>query len=216
VHGQIDERKTPDRLRSYGLFLPGGRPSVDGRTEPEELVDDDRFLLLGVVEFSCSVNTRTGHRGSSDSQRLPRRIESRQWHGSEQPRLGASKPNHLNMNTPLFKNIAFVVYPVKNVKSSRSFYEDLLGLTVTANWEDQWVEYDIGVGTLAITQADESHKAGNHGATIGLEVVDSERVLAHLKAKAVPIVLGPFDSPACCSYIIRDPDQNEIIIHAKK
>jgi catechol 2,3-dioxygenase-like lactoylglutathione lyase family enzyme len=116
----------------------------------------------------------------------------------------------------LFKNVAFVIYPVKDVKLARAFYEGPLGLKVTANWDDQWVEYDIGDGTLAITAADATHKAGTHGATVGLEVVDFDTVLEHLKAKAVPIFNGPFDSPACRGCIIRDPDGNEIILHARK
>jgi predicted enzyme related to lactoylglutathione lyase len=116
----------------------------------------------------------------------------------------------------LFKNVAFVIYPVKDVKTARTFYERTLGLKVTANWDDQWVEYDIGDGTLAIATADATHKPGRHGATLGLEVVDFEAVLKHLKAKKVPIFNGPFDSPACRGCIIRDPDKNEIILHAKK
>jgi predicted enzyme related to lactoylglutathione lyase len=124
-----------------------------------------------------------------------------------------SLPNPL---APLFKDVAFVIYPVKEVKTARVFYEEILGLKVTANWDDQWVEYDIGHGTLAITVADATHRAGTHGATIGLEVVDLDAVLAHLKATAVPIFNGPFDSPVCRDCIIRDPDENEIILHARK
>jgi predicted enzyme related to lactoylglutathione lyase len=116
----------------------------------------------------------------------------------------------------LFKNVAFTAYPVKDVKTARAFYEGALGLKVTANWDHQWVEYDIGDGTLAITTADATHQAGRHGATLGLEVVDFDAVLDHLKAKAVPIFNGPFDSPACRGCLIRDPDGNEIILHAKK
>lgn len=116
----------------------------------------------------------------------------------------------------LFKNVAFTAYPVTNVKASRAFYEGALGLQVTANWNDQWVEYDVGDGTLAITSADATHQAGHHGATVGLEVVDFEAVLAHLKVHDVPLLNGPFDSPACRGCIIRDPDGNEIILHARK
>ncbi|ACB75149.1 VOC family protein [Opitutus terrae] len=119
-------------------------------------------------------------------------------------------------SSPLFKDVAFVVYPVANVKTSRSFYEDTLGLKVTANWDDQWVEYDIGAGTLAITSADEKHRAGSHGATLALEVVDFDATIAHLKANAVSIADGPFESPACRGCIIRDPDGNELIVHARK
>ena len=116
----------------------------------------------------------------------------------------------------LFKNVAFIIYPVKDVKLARAFYEGTLGLKVTANWDDQWVEYDIGDGTLAITTADATHTACTHGATVGLEVADFAAVLEHLKAKAVPIFNGPFDSPSCRGCIIRDPDGNEIILHARK
>jgi catechol 2,3-dioxygenase-like lactoylglutathione lyase family enzyme len=123
----------------------------------------------------------------------------------------------MNATRPkLFKDVAFVIYPVANVKNSRPFYEDVLGLAVTANWDDQWVEYDIGDSTLAITVADERHRAGAQGAVIGLEVVDFDATLAHLKAKAVPIFDGPSDSPSCRGCVIRDPDNNEIILHAKK
>jgi predicted enzyme related to lactoylglutathione lyase len=123
------------------------------------------------------------------------------------------------MNTndkKLFKNLAFVVYPVANVKISRSFYEDVLGLAVTANWNDQWVEYDIGEGTLAIMAADEKHKAGAQGAFVGLEVIDLDAAVAHLKEKSVKIAEGPYDSTACRGCVILDPDGNEIILHVKK
>lgn len=123
--------------------------------------------------------------------------------------MNATKPK-------LFKDVAFVIYPVANVKNSRPFYEDVLGLAVTANWDDQWVEYDIGGGTLVITTADEKHRPGLRGATVGLEVIDFDVVLAHLQASAVAIVDGPSDSPSCRGCIIRDPDGNEIIVHAKK
>ena len=121
-----------------------------------------------------------------------------------------------NPNQPLFKDVAFVVYPVKDVKLARAFYEGPLGLQVTANWQDQWVEYDIGAGTLAIVAADETHKPGAHGPSVGLEVTDFDRVLAHLKQHAVPVKTGPFDSPVCRGCIITDPDGNELLLHAKK
>ncbi len=116
----------------------------------------------------------------------------------------------------LFKTVAFVVYPVTDIVRARSFYETTLGLSVTAQWENQWIEYDVGDGTLAITLADEKHRAGAHGATLALEAVDFDAVLIHFREKTVPIHEGPFDSPVCRGCVIRDPDGNEIIIHAKK
>lgn len=116
----------------------------------------------------------------------------------------------------LFKDVAFVMYPVSDMAAARGFYEGKLGLAQTANWEDKWIEYDIGSGTLAITMADEQHKPGAHGPTIALEVRDWPAVQEHLKAEAIPIVTGPFDSPVCSGCIIRDPDGNQVLLHAKK
>jgi len=115
-----------------------------------------------------------------------------------------------------FKDLAFVVYPVADIQKARAFYEGVLGLVVTANWDDQWVEYDIGPGTFAIMNADARHRAGAQGALVGLEVTDFDAVVAYLRASAVPIVDGPHDSPSCRGCAIRDPDGNEIILHARK
>jgi catechol 2,3-dioxygenase-like lactoylglutathione lyase family enzyme len=117
---------------------------------------------------------------------------------------------------PLFKAIAFILYPARDPKASRAFYEGTLGLKETAAWGNDWIEYDIGSGTLVIARADEKHQAGRHGPTVGLEVVDFDTTFAHLKQAGVTIVEGPFDSPACRGCIIADPDGNEIIVHAKK
>ena len=121
-----------------------------------------------------------------------------------------------SLDTKHFKTIAFVTYPVTDVKKARNFYEEVLELKPTANWQDQWVEYDIGEGTLAICVADETHKPGSHGATVGLEVKALDAMIDRLKTKAVPLHGKPFDTPVCRGCIIRDPDNNEIILHAKK
>jgi predicted enzyme related to lactoylglutathione lyase len=115
-----------------------------------------------------------------------------------------------------FKDVAFVMYPVRDMKKARSFYESTLGLQVTASWQDQWVEYDIGGGTLALVVADETHKPACHGPTVGLEVVDFEAIMAHVKQHSVPIKTEPFDTPACRGCIIADPDGNELMLHARK
>lgn len=123
------------------------------------------------------------------------------------------------MHTPpaaLFKTLAFVMIPVKDVKIARDFYEGILGLKVTASWEDKWIEYDIGEGTLAITPADEKHRAGVQGATVAVEVSDLAAILEYLKVKSVRIAMEPFDTPVCRGCIIADPDGNEIMLHHKK
>jgi catechol-2,3-dioxygenase len=49
-----------------------------------------------------------------------------------------------------------------------------------------------------------------------LETTDLDGLLAHLKAKKVPIVVGPFDTPVCRGCIIRDPEGNELMLHQRK
>jgi predicted enzyme related to lactoylglutathione lyase len=122
------------------------------------------------------------------------------------------------MNTQpkkLFKNIAYVMYPVRDMKASQAFYEGALGLKGTSFWGGRWIEYEIGDDCFAITLADEKHKAGACGATVALEVVDLDAMLEHLKTKSV-LLEKPFDIPTCRGGIVSDPDGNEIILHAKK
>lgn len=114
------------------------------------------------------------------------------------------------------REVAFVVIPVKDPKKSREFYEQVLGFKVGAQWQDDWIEYSIGSGTIAITKEDERHKAGQHGASIGIEVSDFDGVVACLRDAGVTIKDGPWDSPACLGCIIADPDGNELILHKRK
>jgi len=109
-----------------------------------------------------------------------------------------------------------VAYPVKDVKAARSFYEGALGLVETANWQDQWVEYDIGSGTLALMKADEQHKPGQYGPSVGIEVNDFDKTLEHLKAHSIPLDGQPYDTPVCRGCFVRDPDGNKLILHSRK
>jgi predicted enzyme related to lactoylglutathione lyase len=114
------------------------------------------------------------------------------------------------------KEIAFVVYPVREPKTAKRFYQDALGLTESSNWQDQWIEYDIGSGTLAITNGLPQAQPGAKGAVVGLEVADLDSFLAQLKAKSVTVVGEPWDTPVCRGAIIQDPDGNAIMLHQKK
>lgn len=116
----------------------------------------------------------------------------------------------------MFTEIAFVVCPVKDVAASRAFYETILGLKVTKQWDNDWVEYDIGPGTLAITKEDSEHRSSLHGPSIGIEVSNFEEILSCFKDNNIIIHDGPWDSPVCFGCVIKDPDGNEFIIHKRK
>jgi predicted enzyme related to lactoylglutathione lyase len=116
--------------------------------------------------------------------------------------------------------IAFTGYPVTDLPRARAFYEKLLGLkpaTTFGEGAQQWIEYDLGAGTLAISNmAAEMWKPSPDGPSIALEVEDFDAAMTALKAGGARFVLEPYQSPVCNMAIISDPDGNSLIIHRRK
>ncbi|MDR2981527.1 MAG: VOC family protein [Puniceicoccales bacterium] len=116
------------------------------------------------------------------------------------------------------KEIAFVGYPVTDVPRARNFYGKILGLKETmaedfgnGQW---WAEYDVGAGTIAISNA--WQPSGQNGPSAALEVEDLDAALAHLQANGVNICLPTIDTPVCRFFVITDPDGNSLTIHQHK
>ena len=63
----------------------------------------------------------------------------------------------------MITSMAFTAYPVSNMERARAFYEHVLGLHVSYNYRDVWVEYDIGESTFAITTTEMGHTTGSEG-----------------------------------------------------
>jgi predicted enzyme related to lactoylglutathione lyase len=119
-------------------------------------------------------------------------------------------------------DIAFTGYPVTDMKRSRAFYEDVLGLTKSRGFgqhegEDQWVEYDIGSGCLALIAGGGKDVApGSTGVAATLEVDDFDGCLAKLRESGAKLVFEPFDGPTCRLAVVTDPDGNRLGIHCRK
>ena len=115
--------------------------------------------------------------------------------------------------------IAFTGYPVTDIPRARGFYEQVLGLKSTAVFEHEgrhWIEYDIGAGTLAITNMSaELWKPSPDGPSLALEVADFDAALAVLRAAKVKFVLEPLDSGVCRMAVVSDPDGNSLCIHRR-
>jgi predicted enzyme related to lactoylglutathione lyase len=120
------------------------------------------------------------------------------------------------------REIAFVGYSVSNMKQARDFYEGTLGLKKSRGFgqhegEEQWVEYDIGTGCLAvIAGGGEDWPPGSTGVAAALEVDDFDGYVAKLRANGVKFVFEPFESPICWTAIVNDPDGNRLAIHKRK
>lgn len=87
----------------------------------------------------------------------------------------------------MFKKVAFTMYPVKDPKRARSFYEETLGLTVGKNSSNGvWTEYDLpGGGCLALLANEEIKPSADSGGSIALEVEDLDALIARLKTEGV-------------------------------
>lgn len=116
--------------------------------------------------------------------------------------------------------IAYTAYPVTDMPRARAFYEGLLGLetsTVFDHGGKQWIEYDIGAGTLGISNmSTDKWKPSPDGPAVALEVEDVAAAAAVLRAGGVKFHIEPMDTGVCEMAIVADPDGNSLIIHRRK
>ncbi|MDD3180734.1 MAG: VOC family protein [Opitutaceae bacterium] len=115
---------------------------------------------------------------------------------------------------PRFSGVSFVVYPVRDMARARLFYDSVLGLKETANWEDKWIEFDVGSATLAITSFMDGVVPA-HAAAVALETDDLDKVAAHLKQQGVKFLMEPADTGVCHFARFEDSEGNQLILHEK-
>jgi predicted enzyme related to lactoylglutathione lyase len=117
-------------------------------------------------------------------------------------------------------DISFFAYAVSDMKNSRAFYEGVLGLTPNSEYDGSgnpnWVEYDIGNGTLGIGCAPGMWDPSPKGASAALEVDDFDAAVETMKEKNIPIIMGPHEFPTCRMVVIADPDGNRLTLHKRK
>lgn len=118
--------------------------------------------------------------------------------------------------------LAFTGTSVTDMKRARAFYEGVLGLKKSRGFgakdgEDQWVEYDIGTGCLAIiSSAPEQWPPHAAGTAPAFEVDDFEGFVKKVRAAGVKFVWEPRESPMCWMAVIADPDGNWVVLHQRK
>jgi len=115
----------------------------------------------------------------------------------------------------MITSMAFTVYPVSNMERARAFYEHVLGLHVSYNYRDVWIEYDVGGSTFAISTTDTGHTPGVKGAVAAFEVSDFDAFIQKMKDRAVSFVTEPFDTPVCRMAVVEDQDGNHVTIHKR-
>ena len=119
------------------------------------------------------------------------------------------------MPAPRFTALPFFVYPVTDMLRARTFYEGVLGLSITANWENKWVEFDIGTGTLALSSVMDGCTPGARGAAAALEAENFDAAVTWLREHGVEFVFAPHDTSVCHFARFLDPDGNHLVLHRK-
>lgn len=121
---------------------------------------------------------------------------------------------------PMFRKVAFTLYPVSDVPRARRFYEETLGLRPGSEHESAqgaWIEYDLPQGgCLALTTFTQDTPAANAGGTVAFEVADLDRLIADLKAKGVAFKTDVIHSPVCRMAVCLDSEGNAILLHQLK
>ena len=114
----------------------------------------------------------------------------------------------------MIKDIAFTVYPVRDLAQVRRFYEKDLGLNMTMVFENAWVEYTLPNGTFALTTMMEWVKpSASVGGIIAFEVDDVDRLAQSLKEKGYSFKVNPFSTPVCRMAVVLDPEGNPVTLH---
>jgi predicted enzyme related to lactoylglutathione lyase len=117
----------------------------------------------------------------------------------------------------MITSIPFVATPVTNMNRARAFYEGVLALKPAAvTCEGQWVEYQIGGSTFAISNIEPEWTPSPQGTTVAFEVNDIYDTVSLLKAHGSTIFEDVFETPDCQMAIVSDPDGNKITIHKRK
>jgi len=115
------------------------------------------------------------------------------------------------------KAIGFVGIPVTDLKRSREFYEDVLGLKVSEQMMGgKWIEYAIGDDTLTITNVSDQWKPSDQGTGAAFEVENFDEAIKQLKDRHIRFVAEPFETPCCHMAVVQDPDGNKLMIHKLK
>ena len=112
----------------------------------------------------------------------------------------------------MIQKVAFTMYPVRDMKRARAFYEGTLGLTVSTPRE-VWTEYDLpGGGCLALFATPDMTPSAS-AAGIALEVSDLDGLTSKLEQAGVTFKAKSIHSPVCQMTVVLDSEGNQIILH---
>jgi len=110
--------------------------------------------------------------------------------------------------------VDYSTYRVSDLAKSMDFYQNILGLKLTASGEG-WAEFETSNLAIALVAGGKKN-ADKSGAGVALAVADIETTLAELKKKGIKVQNETWETPVCYGASIQDPDGNAIYFHKRK
>jgi lactoylglutathione lyase len=94
-----------------------------------------------------------------------------------------------------------------DLKRSRDFYRDVLGLNIKTDKSPQWIEFELGDGaTLMLHPKTELVAVRPGSLQLGFTVESVDRFIADCAELNVPVFQDPYDESFGRTAIIGDPD----------
>jgi predicted enzyme related to lactoylglutathione lyase len=116
----------------------------------------------------------------------------------------------------MVKELAFVVYSVRDVPQATAFYRDVIGLTAGELSNDEWVEFDVGNATFAIDGSGEGvGLLPGHSSGAAFEVDEINEMRQKLLDAGTDIT-EVYEFPPCLMCFAKDRDGNRFAIHQRK
>jgi predicted enzyme related to lactoylglutathione lyase len=116
----------------------------------------------------------------------------------------------------MIKDIAFTAYPSNNVKSTREWYEKMLGLKFSGPYAEDGVEKfneaNVGPACFALMTSEWIAREPGTGVGVAFEVDDIENTVKSLRDAGVTVE-DIYTTPVCKVTSLDDPEGNKVTLH---
>jgi len=116
----------------------------------------------------------------------------------------------------VIKDIAFTAYPSANVKTTREWYEKMLGLRFNGAYEENGVEMyneaDVGPATFALMTSQWVDRQPGSGVGVAFEVDNIDATVKSLREAGVAVD-DIYTTPVCKVTSFEDPEGNKVSLH---
>jgi predicted enzyme related to lactoylglutathione lyase len=116
----------------------------------------------------------------------------------------------------VIKDIAYTAYPSANVKSTREWYEKMLGLKFGGPFEENGVEMyneaNVGPACFSLIASEWTGRQAGTGVGVFFEVDDIEATAKSLRDAGVAVD-DIYTTPVCKVTAFDDPEGNRVMLH---